>query len=238
MIDLHTHTFFSDGTMCPSELVQRAEEKGLLGIAITDHADASNLEFVLERLRPVVSELNAHHRINALAGVELTHVPRARIGALTARARDLGAQVVVVHGETIVEPVPRGTNLAAIEARVDVLAHPGLLTPEEARLAAEHGVLLELSSRAGHCLGNGRVAALARQAGARVVINSDTHASRDLIDERMARKVAAGAGLDESEIELAFANSERLLRGAMQRSLESSPGRAAISVEGAKPLTT
>jgi histidinol phosphatase-like PHP family hydrolase len=39
MIDLHTHTFFSDGTMVPPELIQRAESKGLRGVALTDHAD-------------------------------------------------------------------------------------------------------------------------------------------------------------------------------------------------------
>jgi histidinol phosphatase-like PHP family hydrolase len=212
MIDLHTHTFFSDGTMCPSEIVQRAEDKGLEGIALTDHADPSNLRFVLERLTEAVRELNLHHVIRALAGVELTHVPPALIGPLTRQAREFGAQVVVVHGETVVEPVPPGTNRAAIQARVDVLAHPGLLTAEDAELAARNGVLLELSARGGHCLGNGRVAALARRAGANLVVNSDTHASRDLIDERMARKVGLGAGLDEEELAAALANARRILR--------------------------
>jgi putative hydrolase len=119
---------------------------------------------------------------------------------------------VVVHGETVVEPVPAGTNRAAIEARVDVLAHPGLLTPEDAELAARNGVLLELSARGGHCLGNGRVAALARRAGAGLVVNSDAHASRDLIDEGMARKVGLGAGLDEDALATAFSNARKLLR--------------------------
>ena len=50
MIDLHTHTFFSDGTLCPAELMQRAEQKGLTAVALTDHADPSNLEQLLERM--------------------------------------------------------------------------------------------------------------------------------------------------------------------------------------------
>jgi putative hydrolase len=212
MIDLHTHTFFSDGTMCPSEIVQRAEDKGLEGIALTDHADPSNLRSIVERIGEAVRELNRHHRIRALAGVELTHLPPALIAPLTRQARELGAQVVVVHGETVVEPVPAGTNRAAIEARVDVLAHPGLLTPEDAELAARNGVLLELSARGGHCLGNGRVAALARRAGAGLVVNSDAHASRDLIDKGMARKVGLGAGLDEDALATAFSNARKLLR--------------------------
>jgi hypothetical protein len=108
-------------------------------------------------LRAVVDELNHHHKVRALAGVELTHVPPELINDLTLQARDLGADIVVVHGETIVEPVPPGTNRAAIEAGVDLLAHPGLITAGEVALAAENGVHLEISARKGHSLGNGRM---------------------------------------------------------------------------------
>ena len=214
MIDLHSHTFFSDGELVPAELVQRAETLGNRGIAITDHTDSSNLDFVLPRVLRVVEDLNLHHRIRALAGTELTHVPPEMIAGLTNRARELGAHLVVVHGETIVEPVPAGTNRAAIEAKVDVLAHPGLLTPEEAALAAQNGVLLEISARKGHGLCNGLVASLARQAGAGLVINTDSHAPGDLIGRAQAVRVGLGAGLSPQEVEACFENSERLLARA------------------------
>jgi len=205
--------------MCPAELIQRAEEKGLVAVALTDHADPSNLEQTLERMIGGLQELNRCHRIRALAGVELTHVPPQLIAPLAQRARNLGAEVIVVHGETIVEPVPQGTNMAALEACVDVLAHPGLLTAEQARLAAKNGVLLELSARAGHCLGNGRVTSLARDAGAKLVVNSDAHASRDLIDSAMARKVGLGAGLSEEELAAAFENATMLVERAIRTKL-------------------
>ena len=217
MIDLHTHTFFSDGTLCPAELIQRAEDKGLTAVALTDHGDPSNLELLLARITSGLRELRGFHHIRALAGVELTHVPPRLIALLTRRARELGAEVVVVHGETIVEPVPKGTNMAALEAGVDVLAHPGLLTAEEARLAAKNGVLLELSGRAGHCFGNGRVAWLAREAGARLAINSDAHASRDLIDGAMARKIGLGAGLSEAELGAVFENAKQFVERVVSR---------------------
>jgi hypothetical protein len=41
MIDLHMHSTFSDGTFTPTELVARAEEKGLTAMALTDH-DSTN----------------------------------------------------------------------------------------------------------------------------------------------------------------------------------------------------
>jgi len=48
MIDLHTHTTFSDGELIPSELVRRAETLGYRAIAITDHVDFTNIEHVLK----------------------------------------------------------------------------------------------------------------------------------------------------------------------------------------------
>jgi histidinol phosphatase-like PHP family hydrolase len=144
-------------------------------------------------------------------GVEITHVPPARIGPLAERARELGADVVIVHGETLVEPVPKGTNRAAVEARVDILAHPGLITLDETKMAAEAGVLLEITSRKGHCLTNGHVAKVGREAGARFVIESDAHEPEDLLSRDFAERIGLGAGLSSDEIRAAFKNAEELL---------------------------
>jgi putative hydrolase len=214
VIDLHTHTLFSDGELLPAELIQRADNMGHRGIALTDHVDTSNLDFVLPRVQAVVRELNQHHQVKALAGVELTHVPPELINSLTQKARDLGADIVVVHGETIVEPVLPGTNRAAIDAGVDILAHPGLISPEEVALAAGKGVILEISARKGHCLGNGHVVSLALAAGALLAVNTDTHAPSDLIDRAMAEEVALGAGVPQDKLAEVFACSERLLNRA------------------------
>ncbi len=219
MIDLHAHTLFSDGELLPAELIQRCQAMGHRAIALTDHVDQSNLDLVAPRIRAVVDQLNQHHQVRALAGVELTHVPPALIAGLAAQARELGAQIVVVHGETIVEPVPPGTNRAALEAGVDILAHPGLLTPEEARLAAALGVCLELSARKGHGLGNGLVASLARAHGAALVVNTDTHAPGDLINRAQALRVALGAGLSQAEAEQTLLNSQRLVERLSGRPL-------------------
>lgn len=183
MIDLHTHSLFSDGVLVPSELVRRAVMKGYTAIAITDHADASNIDFTIPRVAAACKELNRRWKITALPGIELTHIPPETFAELTERARSLGAVIVVAHGETLVEPVHPGTNRAAIEARVDILAHPGLISREEAGLAAKHGVHLEITARKGHSLSNGYVAKIAGEMGARLVIDTDTHEPGDLIDE-------------------------------------------------------
>jgi putative hydrolase len=215
MIDLHTHSLFSDGVLVPSELVRRAIMKGYEAIAITDHADASNLDFTIPRVRATCKELNRRWKITALPGIELTHIPPETFAELTERARSLGAAIVVAHGETLVEPVHPGTNRAAVEARVDILAHPGLITKAEAELAVKNNVYLEITSRKGHSLSNGHVAKIAIETGAKLIIDTDTHEPGDLITDEQAQNILLGAGLSKEKIEQIFGNSRDLVSRAI-----------------------
>lgn len=211
-IDLHTHTFFSDGELLPSELVRRAIIKGYRAIGISDHGDSSNLAQIFERLYQFLKEEGRDFPITIIPSVELTHAPPERIAPLARRAKELGAGLVVVHGETIVEPVAPGTNRAGVECKdVDILAHPGFVTLEEARLAAENGIYLEISARRGHSLSNGYVASTARESGALLVVNTDAHSPDDLIDQVTAQAVARGAGLSSHEVEAATVTNPRAL---------------------------
>lgn len=210
MVDLHTHSLFSDGVLVPSELVRRAVIKGYEVIAITDHGDASNLDFTLPRVAAACKELNRRWKITALPGIELTHIPPETFAGLTEQARSLGAAIVVAHGETLVEPVHPGTNRAAIEARVDILAHPGMITRQEAELALKNNVYLEITARKGHSLSNGHVAKMAAATGARLVINTDAHEPGDLIDDVFAHTILLGAGVNESAIADILKNSRDL----------------------------
>jgi histidinol phosphatase-like PHP family hydrolase len=199
LYDLHTHTILSDGEMLPIELVRRLAVLGYATVAITDHVDVSNTTPVVETLMKV-KESASLFGVRLLPGVEITHVPPSQIAALAKEAKKAGADIVVVHGETTVEPVASGTNHAACLCKdIDVLAHPGLITIEDARLAARNGIALELTSRAGHNRTNGYVAQIARQAGCRIVVDSDAHAPHDLLDERAKKVVAQGAGLTDEE---------------------------------------
>ncbi len=217
MIDFHTHTVFSDGELIPAELARRARVAGYRAMAMTDHADASNIEIILENIHRFAKKHGHFFDIDIFSGVELTHVPPGLIGEMVVQARELGAQIVVVHGETIVEPVAEGTNLSAIEAKVDVLAHPGLITEVEVKLAAEYGVHLEVTTRKGHSLTNGHVVSLARKFGAKLVINNDAHAPGDLVSKEMRRKIALGAGMTPQEYEQAEENSRQLAQKIMKR---------------------
>lgn len=210
MIDLHTHSIFSDGELIPSELARRAVVHGYSTIAITDHVDFTNIEFVLGAMKKISDDTT---EIRILSGVELTHIPPEKIASLADKARLLGADIIVMHGETIVEPVAPGTNAAALQADIDILAHPGLITVDEVELARENGILLEITSRAGHSLTNGHVARIAHEIGCDLIVNTDTHAPEDLITDEIAMKVAIGSGLSERDAVAAVrTNPERLVK--------------------------
>jgi histidinol phosphatase-like PHP family hydrolase len=192
-IDLHTHTFFSDGELLPSESVRRAVTLGYAAIALTDHADASNLGQVLTQLIQFCREQQNDFPVVIIPGVELTHVMPERIAPLAKRAKELGAGLVVVHGETIVEPVAPGTDRAAVEcADVDILAHPGFITLAEANMAVRNSIALEITARKGHSLTNGHVAQIARAAGAMMIVDTDTHSPSDMIDKNLRARSLAG----------------------------------------------
>lgn len=222
-IDLHTHSFYSDGALLPSEMLRRVEVLGYAALAITDHADASNLEELARQLLRFQREGARGFEVAFIPGVELTHVPPDQISRLARHARHLGFRLVVVHGETPVEPVAPGTNRAAVECpHVDILAHPGFLSEEEATKAAANGVTLELSARGGHCLTNGHVARMALAAGARLVVNTDTHAPADMMDQARARRVALGAGLTEAQAQAALADhAQEIVARALGPRLQS-----------------
>lgn len=212
-IDLHTHSIFSDGELLPSEIARRAQVLDHEAVAITDHVDASNIESV-ENIIKTVNDIRDNWNIEIIPGAEITHAPVEIIEKLALQARKLGAEIIVVHGETLVEPVIEGTNYTALNCpEVDILAHPGLITDEEADIARDNDIALEISSRRGHCLANGHVAKTALEVGANLVMDTDTHAPQDLISYETAYKVLIGAGVPEKEIyKVLRSNPERILK--------------------------
>ena len=204
MYDMHTHSIFSDGELIPSEMARRMACKGNKGFAITDHADFSNISFVLSNLRKL--ELD----IDFLIGVEITHVPPKLIGKACKLAWDEGADIVIVHGETIAEPVAEGTNSAALDEEINILAHPGLITEKDGEKARDNGIFLEISAKKGHSLTNGHVARISEAVHCSLVIDTDAHGPSDIIDDVMAGNILKGAGIKEWREVLK--NNEKLFR--------------------------
>jgi len=212
LVDLHAHSLLSDGVLLPSELVRRYDVAGFDAVAITDHADSSNIDFIVKSLVKVCAELNKYWKIKAIPGIELTHLPLEQFGPLTKHARKNGAKIIIGHGESPVEPVIEGTNRAAIKAGVDILAHPGKIIKEDALLAARKGVYLEITARKGHSKTNIHVARIAKSTKAKIVIGSDSHLPQDIPSRMLFDRVAKKAGLSTSDIRSAYSNSKNLIK--------------------------
>lgn len=214
MIDLHTHTLFSDGELLPSELVWRAKVKGYQVIALTDHADFSNFDLIIPRIIKIGHILTREYKILVIPGIELTYVPPnlipQAIKKVKSYKKDGGIKIILVHGETTSEPVPQGTNRAAILAKVDILAHPGLLSEEDCQLAKRNNLCLELTSRKNHCVTNSYLAKLAKKNGAKLILNTDTHKPEDLISDTEAKNLLKNIGLNEKDF-LEIQNNAREL---------------------------
>ncbi|MGZ4869058.1 MAG: histidinol phosphate phosphatase domain-containing protein [Halobacteriota archaeon] len=204
-IEFHTHTILSDGALLPSELIRRAYVADHEAIAITDHVDFSNIDSVIRATKRAAEGTSG---IEVLVGAEITHVVPEKIPKLVRKAKALGAQLVIVHGETIAEPVALGTNKAAAAVSdVNIIAHPGLVSEEDVELADQNGIYLELTARCGHNVTNGHVAKIASN----LLVNSDCHGI-ELITNAQAEQIARGAGLNEDQaLRLIHRNATSLL---------------------------
>jgi len=223
LYDFHTHSFLSDGVLSPIELIRRAVVRGYSAIAITDHVGIGSLSRVIKEVSDDCAFARAYWNILAIPGVELTHIPAKAIAEVAQKAKELGAWLVVVHGETLAEPVESGTNFAALQSpHVDILAHPGLLTPEQAALAAERNIFIELTTRKGHSATNAHVASVCLQAQAPLLLNSDAHTEGDLLSPVLVTTTLLAAGLGTEQRTIILEQNPLLLLQRLNRYLSAS----------------
>lgn len=200
MYNLHAHTFLSDGDLLPSEVAVRYQFKGYSTIAITDHADYSNIKQITKSIMEFCKRWPKDSSIKVLPGIELTHLPLEQFKPLAALARKEGIKIIVAHGETPVEPVVKNTNHFALMADIDILAHPGLISDEDTQLAKERGIFLEITSRKGHCQANAHVIKQARKFNAKLILNNDSHTPEDIISPAELMQAGLDSGLTQNEI--------------------------------------
>ena len=200
MYNLHTHSLLSDGCLLPSELGVRFAAVGYKAIAITDHVDYCNIDSTVRAILNFTKRWPKNSPIKVLPGVELTHLPLEQFKPLANYARRAGIKIIIGHGETPAEPVIIGTNRAALEADIDILAHPGKISDADVKLAKKKGVFLEITARSGHCQTNAFVAKLALKFGAKLVLNLDAHHPDDILPPQKLLKIAHNAGLSLSQV--------------------------------------
>ncbi|MFA5104197.1 MAG: histidinol phosphate phosphatase domain-containing protein [Candidatus Margulisiibacteriota bacterium] len=212
-IDLHTHSLLSDGMLLPAEVLRYACSMDFAAIAITDHVDYSNMVSVIKDLAVFAKKQAKFSNIVFVPGVEITHADPALIASMAKEARKLGAKIIVCHGQTPSEPVAEGTNRAAVlqKGLVDILAHPGYISEEDAVKAKENGIYLELSAKPAHKETNKHVAKVALKTGAKMLINTDAHGPSDYITQEKAFELAMESGLNETDAIRAVKDNPREL---------------------------
>lgn len=211
MYDLHTHSLLSDGILLPSEIAVRYAHLGYKVIAITDHADYSNIKDNINKILEFISHWPKNSPIKVLAGIELTHLPLEQFKPLAKYVRAKGIKIIIAHGETLAEPVLKGTNKAALEADIDILAHPGLITDADIRLAKRKDIFLEVTSRKGHRDTNHYVVERALKWGAKLILNSDSHQPEDIIAPAQLINIGRRAGLSSKEIDKIYKEIEKFI---------------------------
>lgn len=201
VFDFHTHTTISDGHADAMEMARRCQKNGYAAYICSDHVDegtvGTRVPEIVEACRRVSLELG----IRGIPAVEVTRVAPDRVAKVAARARSLGALLVVVHGETIGDFPQPGLNLAATRCSdVDILGHPGLLSHQAAEQARDNHIHLEISAAGLHGLTNGHVAKVALEVGASLVLDSDAHRPESLLTPERARQLLEGSGLSPEEV--------------------------------------
>lgn len=210
MIDFHVHV--GDQALLPSEALRRARLHGYKAVGLVVRADSSTMSQLLPWLLQLSRHYALYSGVEAFAGVELVNVPPPLMPEAVGEARSLGATLVLAHGESMDGVTESGTNLAAIEAGVDILAHPGLLTAEDAALAAERNVLLELTSAPMHSLANAHVAAMAVEYGCGLVFGGNIKGPHDFLTRDIYQGVLRGARITGEALMIFEASQNNLLQ--------------------------
>lgn len=216
MIDVHVH-ISPDGLaqgLLPAEALRLAALRGLRAVGLVVRSDGST-KLPLRRLSTRVRDLGLYLNMEACVGVELVHVPPALLPGAVADARKAGAELVLVHGESPADTVAEGTNVAAVEAGADILAHPGLIDDQTAAYAAEKGVALELSACPRHCLTNAHVADMARRHGCLLAPGGNARTPEEFLRLPSWDTVCRGAAFSSDQIARFRNNVSTLIKRLM-----------------------
>jgi predicted metal-dependent phosphoesterase TrpH len=158
LIDLHTHSRWSDGVLAPAELVERAARRSVQLLALTDHDTVGGC---------AEAQRAAHtHGVRFIAGTELTagwrgrevHVVGLRVRLPSAELERHCAQMMALRHERIVAMAQRLTRagLPGEALAAGALAIPAPTRTHLARALCEQGFSKDRQQAFDRWLGRGR----------------------------------------------------------------------------------
>jgi DNA polymerase (family 10) len=217
--DLHMHTTASDGANTIEEMAERCKQLGYEYLGIADHSKAVTIANGLDekRLAKQLKDIDkANDRIKGIRILRSIEVDILGDGSLDLADKvlaDCDIVIAAVHFRQKMAPEEMTNRiLRAIEnPHVDVLAHPTgrLLLERDAfsfdlekvfASARDAGVFLEVSAHPArldlkdtHCM-------LAREIGAKVIINTDSHHQDELYLMRYGVWTARRGWLEKKDV--------------------------------------
>ncbi|MFA6139229.1 MAG: DNA polymerase/3'-5' exonuclease PolX [Hyphomicrobium sp.] len=233
--DLHAHTNWSDGTASIAEMAAAAKARGYEYLAITDHSRHLTIAHGLDpsRLSRQVAEIDRLneelHGITLLKGIEVDILADGRLDLAHRTLSRLDIVVAAVHYKFDLPSKAQTDRIirAMDNPYVNIIAHPtGRLLGERApydidmeRLitaAKERGCCLELNAEPDRLDLNEVHAHAAREAGVKLAISTDAHATHALAYMRYGIDQARRGWLEPNDV----INTRSLsnLRGLLKRS--------------------
>ncbi|MCG8550922.1 MAG: PHP domain-containing protein, partial [Desulfobacterales bacterium] len=104
MIDLHTHSTASDGSLTPRQILDLAKETGLEAVALTDH---DTIAGILE-----IKDIVHSYPVEFITGVEISCEPPAEF-------KSLGSIHMLGYGFSVYDPGLNDSLTRAAEARAN-----------------------------------------------------------------------------------------------------------------------
>lgn len=217
--DVHMHTTWSDGTLSVDELVDACAARGYSWMAITDHS--KYMKFVNglteERLRKQRVEIEAarkkHPEMTILCGVEMDILPDGSLDYEDDFLKEMDYVIASIHSkfDQTEEEIMQRLENACRNPYVSLIAHPtgriigrrdgyAVNIDRLVELAAETGTALEMNANPGRFDLTASSLAKAKEAGVKLMINTDTHRPEMLEDMKLGVLHARKAYLEPSDV--------------------------------------
>ncbi|MBA2301657.1 MAG: PHP domain-containing protein, partial [Acidobacteria bacterium] len=217
--DLHMHTTVTDGRADAETMARAAQASGLQYIAITDHSQSLAMANGLDEQRALqhaahVRSLNERFDgLTLLAGIECDIRPDGTMDLADDCLAQLDIVIASVHSAFNQDEAQMTDRIlrAISNPYVDIIGHPTgrlILKRDGYKLrieqiivaAAAAGVALEINSQVDRLDLDDTKARLAKDRGAKIVIDSDAHSPAALGSLRWGALTARRAWLETSDV--------------------------------------
>jgi DNA polymerase (family 10) len=217
--DLHAHTNLTDGVNTLEEMAAAAEAKGYAYLGISDHSPSLRVANGLseDNLRIHVAHIRAFNErskgLTLLAGTECDILPDGTMDYPDPVLKELDYVIGGVH-QRLKQPEKEMTAriLRALDnEHVDILAHPmtrkiGQREPiavdmeKVIEAAADTGTVLEINAYPDRSDLNGAYARLAKERGAKLIVDTDSHTTGQLDYMRLGVGLARRGWLTRDDV--------------------------------------